>query len=116
MLNSAAQYLNDNAQSLASVRNSFNDACYPAENAFGSSPAASAFQDFFAAWFSALDAQAETMGSVADATQQCAVVYDHAERSVLGDIAAMPTAPPPKQAAPQPGSIFGLLNPQRQQA
>lgn len=113
MLYSAAQYLNDQAQSLASVRNSFNDACYAASRAFGSGPAASAFNDFFTAWFSALDGQAETMGSVADATEQCAVVYDHAERTVLGDIAAMPTAPPQPPPAQSPG--FGLLDPASRQ-
>jgi hypothetical protein len=116
MLNSAAQYLNDQAASLASVRNAFNDACYAADKAFGSSAAAATFEEFFSAWFAALDGQAETLGSVADATQQCAVVYDHAERSVLGDIAAMPTAPPPQPAAPQPGSIFDILNPQQREA
>lgn len=98
MLYPAALYLNDQAQALAGARNSFNDACYAAARAFGSGLAASAFNDFFTAWFSALDAQAETMGSAADATEQCAVIYDHAERTVLGDIAAMPTAPPPAQS------------------
>jgi hypothetical protein len=88
MLDSAAQYLNDQAQSLATERDSF----YSAGKAFGSGPVASAFNDFFEAWFSALDGQAETMGSVADATQQCAVIYDHAERSVLGDIERAPGA------------------------
>jgi hypothetical protein len=82
MLNSAAQFLNDQAQMLADVRDSFNDACYSAENAFGSGQVTSAFNEFFTAWFSAFDGQAETMGSVADATQQCAVIYDHAERTV----------------------------------
>jgi hypothetical protein len=115
MLNSAAQYLNDQAQSLASVRNSFNDACYSAGKAFGSSSAASAFNDFFEAWFSALDGQAETMGSVADATQQCAVIYDHAERSVLGEVAAMPTSAPTTSSGSQPG-LSTLLNPSAPQA
>jgi uncharacterized protein YukE len=108
MLNTAAAYLNDQAQALASVRDSFNDACYSAGKAFGSGAAASAFNDFFEAWFSGLDGQADTMGSVADATQQCAVIYDHAERSVLGDVAAMPTQAP---AAPQKPGISTLLNP-----
>jgi hypothetical protein len=111
MLYSAAQFLNDQAQSLAGVRDSFNDACYSAEGAFGAGPAASAFGEFFTAWFSALDGQAETMGSVADATEQCAVIYDHAERTVLGVIPAMPTAPPPTPAPPPSGGIFGILNP-----
>lgn len=73
------------------------------------------FNEFFTAWFTALDAQAETMGSVADATQQCAVLYDDAERTVIGDIAAMPIHPPPppspppaSKPQPQPPSwIFG---------
>jgi hypothetical protein len=116
MLYSAAQYLNDQAQSLADVRNSFNDVCYSGEKAFGSSQAASAFVEFFTAWFSALDGQAETMGSVADATEQCAVLYDHAERTVLGALPAMPTAPPPQSAAQPPSSIFGLLNPRQPEA
>jgi hypothetical protein len=112
MLYSAAQYLNDQALSLADVRNSFNDSCYSADKAFGSGQAASAFREFFTAWFSAFDGQAETMGSVADATEQCAVIYDHAERAVLGVIPAMPTAAPQPKPAPQPpSSIFGLLNP-----
>jgi hypothetical protein len=116
MLYSAAQYLDDQAESLADVRNSFNDACYAAGSAFGSSRAASAFGEFFTAWFSAFDGQAETMGSVADATGQCATIYDHAERTVLGVIPAMPTAPPP-EPAPQPSSgILGLLNPARREA
>jgi hypothetical protein len=109
MLYSASQYLNDQAQSLAQVRNSFNDACYSADKAFGSSPAAAAFNEFFTAWFAAFDGQAETMGSVADATEQCAVIYDHAERTVLGSIPPMPTAAPP--TTPQQGSIYGQLNP-----
>jgi hypothetical protein len=113
MLNSAAQYLNDQAQSLAGVRDSFNDACDSAGKAFGSSSAASAFNYFFEAWFAGLDGQAETMGSVADATQQCAVIYDHAERSVTGYVAAMPTEAP---AAPQNSGISGLLNPPAPQA
>lgn len=111
MLYSAALYLNDQAQALASARNAFNDACYAASRAFGSGQAASALNEFFTAWFSALDGQAETMGSVADATEQCAVVYDHAERTVLGQIAAMPTAPPPQQPPAQSPGIPGLLNP-----
>lgn len=102
MLYSAARYLNDQAQDLARTRNTFNDACYAASHAFGSGPAASALNDFFTAWFSALDGQAETLGSVADATQQCAVVYDHAERTVLGYVPAMPTAPPPQSPGSRP--------------
>ncbi len=97
MLNSAATFLNDQATSLAGLRDAFNSSCDAATKAFGASPAAQAFTEFFQAWFSALDAQAETMGSVADATQQCAVIYDHAERTAMGYIPAMPTAPPPKQ-------------------
>jgi hypothetical protein len=89
MLNSAAQYLNGQAQALVGVRDSFNDACYSAGKAFGSGAAASAFNDFFKARFAGLDGQAETMGPVADATQQCAVIYDHAERPMLGEVAAM---------------------------
>lgn len=117
MLYSAAQYLGGQAESLASARDSFNDSCYGAENAFGSGPAASAFIDFFTAWFSALDAQAETMGSVADATEQCAVIYDHAERTVLGIIPAMPTSAPAAPAQPSGGGGIGsLLNPKPPQA
>ncbi|HEX3650986.1 MAG TPA: hypothetical protein VHV49_21390 [Pseudonocardiaceae bacterium] len=102
---------------MADVRNSFNDVCYSADKAFGSSPAASAFGEFFTAWFSAFDGQAETMGSVADATEQCAVLYDHAERTVLGSLPAMPTAPAPKPAPQQSsGGILGLLNPRMPEA
>jgi hypothetical protein len=114
MLYSAAQYLNDQARSLAAVRDSFNDVCYSAENTFGPSQAASAFGEFFTAWCSAFDGQAETMGSVGDATGQCAVIYDHAERTVLGALPAMPTAPP---SVPQPPSdIAVLLNPRQPEA
>ncbi|MBO0805053.1 MAG: hypothetical protein J2P25_18505 [Nocardiopsaceae bacterium] len=100
MLYSASQYLNDQAQAIARVRDSFNGACYAGEGAFGSGPARSAFNEFFTAWFSALDGQAETMGSVADATEQCAVLYDHAERVVLGKVPAMRTKPRPLRAKP----------------
>jgi hypothetical protein len=103
MLNTAASNLNGKAAGLAELRDAFNSACDAAKNAFGKSSASGAFNEFFEAWFSAFDAQAETMGSVADATQQCAVVYDHAERQVLGGIAAMPTAPPPSRGP----DIFG---------
>jgi hypothetical protein len=105
MLNSAAHALNGHAIALSDLRDTFNSACYAAENAFGSGSVKGCFNDFFTAWFSALDGQAETMGSVADATQQCAVLYDHVERTVLGDIAAIPT-PPPAQTSPPP-DIFG---------
>jgi hypothetical protein len=58
------------------------------------------------------DDQAETMGSVADATQQCAVLYDHAERTNLGDIAAMsipkPPPSPPAQQQQRPPSLSGV--------
>ncbi len=77
MLMSVATTLNAKAEGFASLRDAFNGACRSAVGAFGGGSAAQAFNDFFQAWFSALDAQAETMGSVADATQQCAVVYDH---------------------------------------
>jgi uncharacterized protein YukE len=97
MLNSAADFLNGKATALAELRDAFNSSCDGAKKAFGPSGASRSFTEFFAAWFSALDAQAETMGSVADATQQCAVAYDHAERTVLGYIPAMPTAPPPRR-------------------
>lgn len=96
MLNSAAESLNGHAIALGTLRDAFDSSCNSAQKAFGPGPAARSFNEFFQAWFSALDAQAETMGSVADATQQCAVVYDHAERTVLGYIPAMPTAPPSK--------------------
>jgi uncharacterized protein YukE len=108
MLNSTAGFLNDQATGLASLRDGFNSSCDTAKNAFGSGSASQSFNEFFQAWFSAFDAQAETMGSVADATQQCAVLYDHAERTVLGYVPAMPTAPPPKQ---QPPSLFGNQRP-----
>lgn len=101
MLNSAASNLNGQANAISELRDAFNSSCYSAENAFGSGSVKTSFNEFFTAWFPAFDAQAETMGSVADATQQCAVIYDHAERTVLGDIQAMPTAPPPQR---KPGS------------
>lgn len=97
MLNTAASYLNGKSEAFAALRDALNSSCDAAENSFGESPAKRAFNDFFEAWFSALDAQAEMMGSVADATQQCAVLYDHAERTVLGEVKAMPV---PTQAPP----------------
>jgi hypothetical protein len=110
MLNSAASYLQGEAEGVAMLRDAFNSACYQAENAFGGGYMQKCFNDFFQAWFTALDDQAETMGSVADATQQCAVIYDHAERTNLGNIPAMsiPKPPPPKPPAQQPPSIFGV--------
>lgn len=107
MLNTAASFLNGKAEALAELRDAFNSSCDAANSAFGKSSASRAFNEFFEAWFSAFDAQAETMGSVADATQQCAVVYDHAERQVQGNIPAMPTAPPPSGGR----DIFGRPNP-----
>jgi uncharacterized protein YukE len=95
MLNTAASNLNGKAESLANLRDAFNSCCYDAKDAFGKGPASQALDEFFQAWFSALDAQAETMGSVADATQQCAVIYDHVDRQVMGTILALPTTPPP---------------------
>lgn len=103
MLNSAASYLQGEATGVASSRDAFNGACYTAEGSFGDAYMRKCFNDFFAAWFAALDDQAETLGSAADATQQCAVLYDHAERTVLGDIPAM-TIPQPAQANPSPQS------------
>jgi hypothetical protein len=111
MLNSAAEYLQGEAQGVASSRDAFNSACYQAEGAFADAYMKKCFNEFFTAWFTALDAEAETLGSVADCTQQCAVLYDHAERTVLGDIPAMtvhtqaPASPPPQQQGPF--SIFG---------
>ena len=101
MLNSAATELHGDAEAVASLRDAFNSACYTAESSFGDAPMTKSFNDFFAAWFAALDDQAETLGSTADATQQCAVIYDHAERTVLADIPAMTVpAPPPAPASP----------------
>jgi hypothetical protein len=90
MLNSTATYLESQAEGIASLRNGFNTACYGAEDTFDDSYMKNCFNQFFTAWFSALDAQAETLASTADATQQCAVRYDHAERHVLASIPAMP--------------------------
>ncbi|HTS95947.1 MAG TPA: hypothetical protein VMI33_04960 [Streptosporangiaceae bacterium] len=109
MLNSAASYLQGEATDVAASRDAFNSACYAAEGAFGGGFMQKCFNDFFQAWFAALDDQAQTLGSVADATQQCAVIYDHAERETLGDIPAMavpkpPPASPPQQQGP---SLFG---------
>ena len=100
MLNSAASSLEGHATGIASLRDAFDSACFEAESAFGNGFAQRGFNEFFAAWFRALDAQAETLGSAADATQQCAVIYDHAERTVLGAIPAM--ARPKPQPAPSP--------------
>lgn len=99
MLNSAASYLHGEAGGIGQLRDAFNSACYAATGAFGGGFAQRAFNDFFTSWFEALDAQAETLGSVSDATQQCAVIYDHAERTVLGTVPAM-TIPKPAPAAP----------------
>jgi hypothetical protein len=108
MLNSAASYLQGEATGVAGSRNAFNSACYTAEGAFGDGYMQKCFNDFFAAWFAALDDQAETLGSVADATQQCAVLYDHSERENLGDIAAMSIPKPaPASPPPQQPSLFG---------
>jgi uncharacterized protein YukE len=112
MLNSAATFLNGKAEAWAELRDSFNSSCNAAKNAFGKSPASAAFSDFFQAWFSALDAQAETMWSVGDATQQCAVIYDHVDRHIAGYIAAMPTAPPPPPPSHHSGP-FDFLFPDR---
>jgi uncharacterized protein YukE len=111
MLSSAASSLQGDADGIASLRDAFNSACYAAENAFGDGFAQRGFNEFFSAWFGALDAQAETLGSVADATQQCAVLYDHAERTVLGDIPAFqpPQPPPAPPSNPQPQSPLDLL-------
>jgi uncharacterized protein YukE len=91
MLNAAATYLEGRAEDIASSRNALNSACYGAEDAFADSYLKNCFNEFFTAWFSALDAQAETLASAADATQQCAVRYDHANREALASIPAMPT-------------------------
>jgi hypothetical protein len=99
MLNTAASYLQGEATGVASSRDAFNGACYSAEGGFGDAYMQKCFNDFFAAWFAALDDQAETLGSAADATQQCAVIYDHAERTILGDIPAM-NIPQPAPANP----------------
>jgi hypothetical protein len=107
MLNSAALYLQGEAQGVAASRDAFNAACYTAEGAFGGGSVQKCFNEFFQAWFAALDGQAETLGSVADATQQCAVLYDHAERETLGDIAAM-AVPKPTPASP-PGQAPSLF-------
>lgn len=112
MLNSAAQYLQGQAEDVAVARDAFNAACYAAESAFGDGYAQECFNKFFAAWFAALDDQAQTMGSVADATQQCAVRYDHAERETLGDIPAM-SVPRPSPVGP-PAQAPWLLPSARQ--
>jgi hypothetical protein len=113
MLASAATYLHSEATGVASSRDAFNAACYTAEGALGDPYITKCFNDFFSAWFTALDDQAETLDSTADATQQCAVLYDHAERTVIAAIPAMtvarPAASPPQQ---QPNSPF--VFPQRQ--
>ena len=106
MLNTAASNLNGNAESLANMRDALNSSCYAAKNAFGKGPAAQALEDFFQSWFSALDAQAETMGSVADATQQCAVIYDHVDRQAMGAIQAITIAPPPSPPKAPPYDPF----------
>jgi uncharacterized protein YukE len=113
MLNSAAGYLHGEAEGIASCRNGFNSACFTAEGAFGNANAAKSFNQFFQAWFTMLDAQAETLESTADATQQCAVQFDHTERKIYGAIAAMPTKPPPAPPTQQPSNPFSLLNPSR---
>jgi uncharacterized protein YukE len=106
MLMGAATTLNGEAEAWASLRDGFNSSCDAARNAFGQGSAGQALNDFFEAWFSAFDAQAETMGSVADATQQCAVLYDHVERQVIGYIPAMPTVPAPSPPKPAPVNPF----------
>jgi hypothetical protein len=116
MLNSAATYLQGEAQGIASSRDAFNDACYTAEGAFGGGYMTKCFNDFFSAWFTALDDQAETLDSAADATQQCAVLYDHAERAVIADIPAMsvpkPAPAPASPPAQQPSLPFMPPKPQ----
>lgn len=111
MLNTAAQVLNGKAEALASMRDGLNNSCFAARNAFGRSSAGQALNTFFEAWFSAFDAQAESMGSVADATQQCAVIYDHVDRQVTGYIAAMQTAPPPPPPKKQPNDPLSIFFP-----
>ncbi len=114
MLNSAASYLQGEATGVAAARDAFNSACYTAEGAFGDGFMQKCFNDFFQAWFAALDDQAETLGSVADATQQCAVIYDHAERETLGDVPAM-TVPKPALASPPAPPAPSLFQPNPQQ-
>lgn len=104
MLNTAAGYLHGQAQGVASSRDAFNAACYTTEGAFGNGYATKCFNQFFEAWFTKLDAQAETLESTADGTQQAAVVYDHAERHIEGAIAAMRTQPPPASSSPSQGN------------
>jgi hypothetical protein len=111
MLNQASQVLGGKAEALSSMRDALNNSCYAARNAFGRASVAQALNEFFEAWFSAFDAQAETMGSLADATQQCAVIYDHVDRQATGYIAAMQTAPPPPPPSRQPDDPFGGLFP-----
>jgi hypothetical protein len=113
MLNSAAGFLHGEAEGVASCRNSFNSACFTAEGAFGDAQATKCFNQFFQAWFGKLDAQAETLESTADATQQCAVLFDHTERKIYGAIPAMPTKPPPAPPGQPPSNPFSLLNPSR---
>jgi hypothetical protein len=115
MLNGAASYLQGEATGVASSRDDFNGACFTAEGSFGDGYMRRCFNDFFAAWFAALDDQAETLGSAADATQQCAVVYDHAERTILGDIPAM-TVPQPASASPPAQSPWFISGNQHQTA
>jgi uncharacterized protein YukE len=106
MLNTVALSLSGKAEALANLRNAFNSACNASKNALGKGFASQALNEFFQAWFSAFDAQAETMSSVADATQQCAVIYDHVDRQVQASILAMPTAPPPSPPSKRPGNPF----------
>jgi hypothetical protein len=78
----------------------------PRETPFGTGSASQAFNEFFQAWFSALDAQAQTMSSVGDATQQCAVIYDHVDRQIAASIPAMAIAAPPTPPKPPPANQF----------
>jgi hypothetical protein len=116
MLNGAAGYLHSQAQGVASSRDGFNAACYAADGAFGNGYATKCFNEFFQAWFTKLDAQAETLESTADGTQQAAALYDRAERHIYGAIPAMPTQPPPappSQSQNGGGGLFPNLNPQK---
>jgi hypothetical protein len=52
-------------------------------------------------WYKAFGVQAGTMESAAEATEKCAVVYDHAERITLSAVPTTPNSPPPGQGTPQ---------------
>ena len=92
---------------LATARDHLNDACVGVAAALGGGEAGAAFDELFSVWWNAVDAMAETTASTADATQQAAVLYEHADRVAMPP----PPGPPPPPAPPACRPSWLNLNP-----